>query len=138
MNRAEVIADHSTRELMFNIWVTPNLQIKEVGKSRILKSVRDGFYLGLSTLEDLSHDVVDMRKIEIFCKLYLMSVQQRLESWIGKYNEFMKQPQRSETEQKQLLDEYNLIVMGMDVAAVDKQLYKKADEYATRLLTLHV
>jgi hypothetical protein len=138
MYGASVVNDSSARQLMFNIQVTRNLEVKEVPKSEILKAVNSAFFMGLSNIDDVLSPVVDFKKLEIFSKLYVMKMAEKLEAWIQRYHEYMKLMTRSESEKRQLIDEYNTIVMGVDKDEVDSKLYAQANEYASKLLLTHV
>lgn len=131
-----------TDQVLFSVPITKTYTMHNVPKSAILQACHDGFFFGICSMTALRDNVVDSQKIEIFRKLQLMKLNDQLKAWIEKYKQFMAQPQRDECTQKDLVNEYNLLIMQTPAEQVrkevDSDIYKEANKYASKLQELHV
>lgn len=138
MGKHHCVGINTQDELLFDIHVTERFVLGNVPKSAILAAVKVGITLQISTPSDLLSNVIDKRKLDIYAKLYCMGVTEKINTWIAEYTRFMSLPLRPEQERRRLLDQYNLIIMESHEDVIEASVNKKANEYASRLMSLHI
>lgn len=138
MSKHECKGMDANDQLLFDVHVTDKLTLVNVPKKEILRAVNIGVSLGLAEVALLSNNVIDTQKLNLYAKLYLMNISDKLNGWLVEYAKFMSMPVRSQGELNRLIDEYNSIIMGSDPKQIDKALYNKANECASKLQMLHV
>lgn len=138
MGKHHCVGINTQDELLFDIHVTERVVVTNVPKSAILNAVKVGIPLQIATASDLLSNVIDKRKLDIYAKLYCMGVTDKINTWMSEYTRFMSLPLRPEQERRRLLDQYNLIIMESHAEVIEPSLNKKANECASKLVSLHI
>ncbi len=114
-----------------------NEKVVTMTKPEIIEKVTDCYFMGLCDVKLAEDKTISVQHIELMRKLYSMATEEKLISWLSKYDAFDKQTVRSQEFHTDLLKEFEeLSMLNADAQPKLKELHKKAVLKHDKLLTL--